>query len=245
MNKSIRKLRLVAEASVLAIGLLMSPAADANDDLLRTAKQIFHPIPSVIPAVKDNSVTHEKVELGKMLFFDPRLSASEIISCNTCCNLGTGGVDPGPTSVGHVWKVGLRRAPTVYNAVFNVAPFWDGRAADLKAQATGPVQASAEMNATPDRVHDTLNSMASYVALVKNVFPNEARPVPFENYAKAIEANEAPLISPAAPFDQYLEGNTHALDDQQKSGLALFIENGCSACHKRIDVGGQAYSHSA
>ncbi|MET4279095.1 cytochrome c peroxidase [Bradyrhizobium sp. F1.2.2] len=124
MNKSIRKLRLVADASVLAIGLLMSPAANADDDLLRTAKQIFHPIPSVIPAVKDNSVTHEKGELGKMLFFVPRLSASEIISSNTCRNLGAGGVDPGPTSVGHVWKVGLRRAPTVYNAVFNVAPFW-------------------------------------------------------------------------------------------------------------------------
>ncbi|MET4753596.1 cytochrome c peroxidase [Bradyrhizobium sp. RT11b] len=77
-----------------------------------------------------------------------------------------------PTSVGHGWKVGLRRAPTVYNAVFNVAQFWDGGAADPKAQATGPVQASAGMNATPDRVLDTFNSMASYVALFKNAFPN-------------------------------------------------------------------------
>ncbi|WP_371259983.1 cytochrome-c peroxidase [Bradyrhizobium sp. WSM1417] len=111
-----------------------------------------------------------------MLFFDPRLSASEIISCNTCHNLATGGVDAGPTSVGHGWKVGLRRAPTLYNAVFNTAQFWDGRAVDLKAQATGPVQASAEINATPDHVLDTLNSMASYVDLFKNAFPNEARP---------------------------------------------------------------------
>ena len=108
----------------------------------------FKPIPSVMPAVKDNAVTHEKVELGKLLFFDPRLSASEIISCNTCHNVGTGGVDAGPTSVGHGWQKGPRRAPTVYNAVFNVAQFWDGRAADLKAQAKGPVQASVEMNAT-------------------------------------------------------------------------------------------------
>ncbi|MCK1339569.1 cytochrome-c peroxidase [Bradyrhizobium sp. 38] len=241
MNKSIRELRLVAEASVLAIGLLMSSGASADDDLMRTARQIFHPIPSIIPAVKDNPVTHEKVELGKILFFDPRLSASEIISCNTCHNLGSGGVDAGPTSVGHGWKVGLRRAPTVYNAVFNSAQFWDGRAADLKAQATGPVQASAEMNATPDHVLDTLNSMASYVVLFKNAFPNEARPVSFENFAKAIEAFEATLITPAAPFDQYLEGNTHALDDQQKSGLALFMEKGCSSCHNGINVGGQAY----
>ncbi|OSI72167.1 cytochrome C peroxidase [Bradyrhizobium canariense] len=241
MNMSIPELRLVAEASILAIGLLMSSGANADDDMMRNAKQIFHPIPSVIPAVKDNPVTHGKVELGKMLFFDPRLSASGIISCNTCHNLGTGGVDAGPTSVGHGWKVGLRRAPTVYNAVFNAAQFWDGRAADLKAQATGPVQASAEMNATPDHVLGILNSMPSYVVLFKNAFPNEARPVTFENFAKAIEAFEATLITPAAPFDQYLEGNTRALDDQQKSGLALFMAKGCSSCHNGINLGGQAY----
>jgi cytochrome c peroxidase len=106
---------------------------------MKLALEAFKPIPSVVPAIRGNAVTHEKVELGKLLFFDPRFSTSEIISCNPCHNLATGGVDAGPTSVGHGWQKGPRRAPTVYNAVFNVAQFWDGRAVDLKAQAKSPV----------------------------------------------------------------------------------------------------------
>ncbi|WP_426441339.1 cytochrome-c peroxidase [Bradyrhizobium genosp. P] len=221
--------------------MLASSQANADDDLMEAARQSFRPIPSVVLAVKDNPVTHEKVELGKILFFDPRVSASEIISCNTCHNLGTGGVDAGPTSVGHGWQLGQRRAPTVYSSVFNVAQFWDGRAADLKAQAKGPVPASVEMNATPDHVIDTLNSMSEYGVMFKKAFPSEASPVTFDNFAKAIEAFEATLITPAAPFDQYLEGDTNALNNQQKSGLKLFMETGCSSCHNGINVGGQDY----
>ncbi|QOG21832.1 cytochrome-c peroxidase [Bradyrhizobium sp. SEMIA] len=227
--------------SVVASAILVSPAAGANEDLMRAAKRIFKPIPSVVPAVKDNPITHEKVTLGKSLFFDSRLSASGVISCNTCHNLGTGGVDAGPRSIGHRWQLGSRRAPTVYNAVFNVAQFWDGRAADLKAQAAGPVQASTEMNATADRVLSTLNSMTDYVVMFSKAFPNEAVPLTFANFAKAIEAFEATLITPDAPFDQYLEGDEYALNDQQKAGLKLFIEKGCSSCHNGINVGGQDY----
>ncbi|MGY4158330.1 cytochrome c peroxidase [Bradyrhizobium sp. USDA 4461] len=242
MKKSaIREFSLVYKVCVLSIGMLVSSVAGATDDLMSAAREAFKPIPSVVPALKDNTVTREKVELGKTLFFDPRLSASGIISCNTCHNLGAGGVDAGPTSVGHGWQRGPRRAPTVYNAVFNVAQFWDGRAADLKAQATGPIQASVEMNATPDRVLSTLNSMTDYVIMFQKAFPNEARPVTFDNSAKAIEAFEATLITPAAPFDQYLRGDAHALDDQQKAGLKLFMEKGCSSCHNGINVGGQDY----
>ena len=116
---------------VATVVTLSSAAARADDDLLKRALEVFIPIPSIVPAIKGNAVTHEKVELGKLLFFDPRLSASEVISCNSCHNLATGGVDAGPTSVGHGWQKGPRRAPTVYSAVFNVAQFWDGRAADL------------------------------------------------------------------------------------------------------------------
>ncbi|NOJ50251.1 cytochrome-c peroxidase [Bradyrhizobium sp. WSM 1744] len=235
------ELHLVRKLSVAAVAMLASSQASSEDDWMRAARQIFKPIPSIMPAVKDNPVTHEKIELGKMLFFDPRLSASGIISCNSCHNLGTGGVDAGPTSVGHGWQQGPRRAPTVYNAVFNLAQFWDGRAADLKAQAKGPVQARVEMNATPDHVLDTLNSMNDYVVMFKKAFPNEASPVTFDNFAKAIEAFEATLITPAAPFDQYLEGDTTALNDQQKEGLKLFMETGCSSCHNGINVGGQGY----
>jgi len=211
------------------------------DDLMQAARQTFRPIPSAVPSVKDNAVTHEKIELGKMLFFDPRLSASQIISCNSCHNLSTGGVDAGPTSIGHAWQKGPRRAPTVLNAVFNIAQFWDGRAADLKAQAKGPVQASAEMNATPDRVVKTLSSMPAYAEAFKKAFPNDPSPVTFDNFAKAVEAFEATLITPAARFDQYLEGDASALTAEEKNGLALFMEKGCSTCHNGINVGGEAY----
>ena len=228
-------------SGVLTAALTLAGFSAFADDLMQSAKENFKPIPAVVPAVKNNAVTHEKIELGKLLFFDPRLSASEIISCNTCHNLGTGGVDAGPTSVGHGWQKGPRRAPTVYNAVFNIAQFWDGRAADLKAQAKGPVQASVEMNATPDHVTKTLSSMPEYVALFKKAFPNETASVTFDNFAKAIEAFEATLITPAAPFDQYLEGDANALNAQQKAGLKLFMDKGCAGCHNGINVGGEAY----
>jgi cytochrome c peroxidase len=234
-------MRYAIAGAIAAILALSAAPVRADDDLMKRALQDFKPIPSVVPAVKDNAVTHEKVELGKLLFFDPRLSASEIISCNTCHNLGTGGVDAGPTSVGHGWQKGPRRAPTVYNAVFNVAQFWDGRAIDLKAQAKGPVQASAEMNASPDHVVKTLSSMPEYVELFKKAFPNEASPVTFDNFAKAVEALEATLITPASRFDQFLEGDANALNAQEKSGLKLFLDKGCAGCHYGINVGGQDY----
>lgn len=97
------------------------------------------------------------------------------------------------------------------------------------------------MNATPDHVIRTLTSMPDYVAMFKKAFPNEASPVTFDNFAKAIEAFEATLITPAAPFDQYLEGDANALTAQQKAGLKLFMDKGCSSCHNGINIGGQDY----
>ncbi|MGL3104380.1 cytochrome-c peroxidase [Bradyrhizobium sp. BR 1432] len=229
------------KASIAAVAVFVSFHAIADDNLMTAARQSLKPIPSATPTVKDNPVTAQKVELGKMLFFDPRLSASGIISCKTCHNLGTGGVDVGPTSVGHGWQKGARRAPTVYNSVFNVAQFWDGRAPDLKAQAKGPVQASVEMNATPDHVLNTLNSMKDYVRMFKQAFPDDTPAISFDNFAKALEAFEATLTTPAAPFDQYLNGAVDALDDQQKEGLKLFMEKGCASCHNGINIGGQDF----
>lgn len=239
--RKIWKSHVMRKASITTVLVLVSSNAIAHDDLMMTAKQIFKPIPYAIPTLNDNPMTTEKVELGKMLFFDPRLSASGIISCNTCHNLGTGGVDAGPTSVGHGWQRGARRAPTVYNSVFNVAQFWDGRAPDLKAQAKGPVQASAEMNATADHVTSTLNSMEDYVGKFKRAFPRDTPPVTFDNFAKVLEAFEATLTTPAAPFDQYLNGDGNALDDQQKAGLQLFMDKGCASCHNGINIGGQDF----
>ena len=215
--------------------------AGRADDLIATANESFKPIPSVVPAVKGNAVTHERVELGRMLFFDPRLSRSGLFSCNSCHNLGVGGVDGLETSIGHGWQKGPRNAPTVFNAVFNIAQFWDGRADDLKAQAKGPVQAGVEMANTPDRVVATLQSMPDYVERFRRAFAGEADPVTFDNMAKAIEAFETTLITPASRFDQFLEGNPAVLSEQEKQGLGLFIDKGCAGCHNGINVGGEAY----
>ncbi|MFV0359446.1 cytochrome-c peroxidase [Tropicimonas sp.] len=212
----------------------------AASELRDEALEYFQPLPSTLMAPADNTVTPEKIALGKALFFDPRMSASGVFSCNSCHNLATGGDDNLETSIGHGWQKGPRNSPTVFNAVFNIAQFWDGRAEDLKAQAKGPVQAAVEMANTPENVVATLISMPQYVAWFEGAFPGESAPVTFDNFARAIEAYEVTLTTPA-PFDAFLNGNEEALDEQQKAGLQLFMDAGCVACHSGINVGGHDY----
>ncbi len=233
-----RKILLGAGILVL-LGSMV--AAWAQDALLGKAQSLFQPIPNFPPALKNNPLTREKVKLGKMLFFDPRLSASGLISCSTCHHLGLGGVDLQETSTGHAWQKGPRNAPTVLNARFNIAQFWDGRAKDLAEQATGPVQAAVEMNNTPERVVATLNSLPQYVELFQKSFSRERDPVTFANVGKAIEAFEATLLTPNGRFDQYLNGNVKALTAEEKEGLGLFINKGCVSCHFGVNVGGAIY----
>ncbi|GGE02956.1 cytochrome c peroxidase [Gemmobacter megaterium] len=226
-------------ASLFCATAVFAGAAQA-DALRDTAKEYFAPLPSTIPALKDNRVTPEKIALGKALFFDPRISASGVFSCYSCHNLTTGGDDNMETSVGHGWQKGPRNSPTVLNAVLNEAQFWDGRAEDLKAQAKGPVQAGVEMANTPETVEATLRSMPAYQEWFKAAFPESDAPVNFDNMAMAIEAFEATLITPA-PFDAWLNGDDEALTAEQKAGLQLFIDKGCSSCHSGVNVGGHGY----
>lgn len=232
-----RQLSVLAAAFALA-----APAAIADDAALREeATGYFGTIPMNPPELHGNVLTKARVDLGAQLFFDPRLSRSGVFSCNSCHNVGMGGVDGLETSIGHGWQKGPRNAPTVYNSVFNVAQFWDGRAADLREQAKGPVQASVEMNNTPDLVESTLRSMPGYTDAFKAAFPGDENPVTFDNMARAIESFEAMLITPNARFDQFLLGDDGALDEQEKRGLAAFMEVGCVNCHNGINVGGQDY----
>ena len=229
--------------SVAACLLLATTAyaADLNPaELRQQAQELFKPLPSTVPAVKGNKITAEKIALGKALFFDPRMSASGVFSCNSCHNLATGGDDNLETSIGHGWQKGPRNSPTVFNAVFNIAQFWDGRAEDLKAQAKGPVQAGVEMANTPGKVVATLKSMPRYVEWFKAAFPGDADPVTFDNFAMAIEALEATLITPA-PFDSFLNGDDDALTAEARQGLQLFMDKGCASCHAGINVGGEGY----
>ena len=233
-----KKLRLIALLSVL---LFAVSTAFSEDDLMKRAQMRFKPIPKTVSEIKGKTFTPTEVALGKMLYFEPRLSSSALISCNTCHNVGMGGVDFQETSVGHHWQKGPRNAPTVLNSVFNVAQFWDGRAEDLKQQAKGPVQASVEMNNTPEMAIKTLKSMPEYVAIFKKAFPGQADPVTFDNMAEAIEAFEATLLTPDSLFDRYLEGNKDALNQTQTEGLKLFMDKGCATCHGGINMGGEAY----
>jgi cytochrome c peroxidase len=224
--------------------LVMVPFAAVAGDLRTDAAAVFKPIDpaAAIKSIKNNEVTPAKIELGKELFFDPRISSSQLISCNSCHNLSLGGVDAGSTSIGHGWQKGPRRAPPVLNAVFNVAQFWDGRAADLKTQAKGPVQAGVEMNNTPANVEATLNSIPGYVASFQKAFPGDNRAANFDNFAKAIEAFEATLVTPGSRFDKFLAGADSALDAAEKKGLRLFIDKGCAGCHDGVNIGGGGYT---
>jgi cytochrome c peroxidase len=215
--------------------------ATTQDELIVQARGIFSPIPISPPEMEGNPSSPEKVELGKMLFFEPRLSASWLISCNTCHNVGLGGVDLLETSIGHGWQRGPRNSPTVFNAVFNLAQFWDGRAGDLAEQAMGPIQASVEMASTPERAMETLRSIPEYVELFHASFPGEPDPVTFDNLARAIEVFEATLLTPNSPFDQFLRGDSEALSPAEREGLETFIGKGCVACHMGVNVGGTGY----
>ena len=133
---------------------------------MTTARQQFQPIPASPPVLPGNDATPAKVELGKMLYFDPRLSASHAISCNSCHNIGLGGADAEPTSRGHRWQHGGRNAPTVFNAVFNTAQFWDGRTKDLEQQAVGPMVNSVEMASPALHVAEQLKGIPGCLASV-------------------------------------------------------------------------------
>lgn len=233
-----RSLRSLAPLAALALTVRLF----AQDSLMTAAQARFKPIPTTPPALPGNPATPAKIELGTMLYFDPRLSASHAISCSSCHNVGLGGVDAQETSIGHRWQRGGRNAPTVFNAIFNTAQFWDGRAKDLERQAGGPLVDPIEMASPPEHVVEQLAAIPGYVAAFKTAFPGESQPVTLANAQKAIAAFEATLITPNAPFDKYLKGDASALTSTQKQGLQLFMDKGCATCHNGINIGGGMYS---
>ncbi|MDR1529022.1 MAG: cytochrome-c peroxidase [Burkholderiales bacterium] len=235
-----KRITLVITAFCALLLPLLPMAQEKKDDLLKEARELFEPIGKPPGKITDNDITPAKIELGKMLYFDPRLSSSGLISCNTCHNLGLGGDDGLPVAIGHDWKKGPRNSPTVFNSVFNAAQFWDGRAADLKEQAKGPIQAGVEMNSTPELVVATLKSIPGYKTPFEQAF-GKGDTITFDNVARAIEAFEVTLITPDAPFDRYLKGDEKALTDQQKRGLKTFIDQNCASCHSGVNLGGQSY----
>jgi cytochrome c peroxidase len=202
---------------------------------------LFAPLPAEAPAPEDNPTTAERVDLGHKLYFEPKLSRSGVISCNTCHVVGAAGIDARHVAIGEGAREGTRNSPTVFNAAFLKAQFWDGRAPTLEEQAKGPIQAHVEMDLTPAEVIARLDSVG-YRPFFEAAFSGEADPLTFDNVAKAIAAFERTLITPGAPFDRYLAGDTAALDGIQRAGLAVFQEAGCVGCHNGAMLGGSGFA---
>lgn len=234
-----RTLALLAAASV---GTAFAAPAWSQSALQKQAQTMFKPIPSTPPALPGNPATPESVALGKMLYFDPRLSQSHVISCSSCHMIGLGGVDLQETSFGHRWQRGGRNSPTVYNAVFDVAQFWDGRSKDLEQQAGGPLVNPVEMDTTEAHAVEQLRAIPGYAPAFAKAFPDAAQAITFDNIRRATALFEATPITPNAPFDRYLKGDAAALDTTQTEGLALSIGKGCAGCHSGINVGGGMYA---
>ncbi|MGB0402907.1 MAG: cytochrome-c peroxidase [Salibacteraceae bacterium] len=218
---------------------LNSTSSVKKESLLDKARNYFQPIKS-IPENDENPITAEKVKLGKALYFDKQLSKDGNISCNSCHNLDTYGVDNLPTSPGDEGKNGDRNSPTVLNAAFHFAQFWDGRAADVEEQAGMPILNPVEMNIPSEAfLVDRLNKSANYKALFAQAFP-EDKAISFNNVANAIGAFERTLITPST-FDQFLQGNESVLNAEETKGLELFINKGCITCHTGKAVGGSQF----
>jgi len=184
-------------------------------------------------------ITPEKIELGKKLFFDPRVSKSSLISCNFCHNLGLGGVDGVSKAIGHQWTGNPMHlnSPTVYNAVFFKSQFWDGRSPDLEAQAQGPIQAGPEMAAPKELIEKRINSIPEYVAEFKKAYGKNTK-IDFEKIASTIALFERILVTPS-PYDDFLNGKKDALNSEEKKGFNIFMSKGCATCHTGIALGGE------
>lgn len=218
----------------------LSTLPEADQKLIKQANDYFGVLPDSAVNPK-NLANAEKNELGKALYFDARLSKSGVISCNSCHNLATYGVDNLPTSPGHQWKFGDRNSPTSLNAALHNVQFWDGRAADVEEQAKGPVLNPVEM-ATPHEnfAVKRIASIPEYQDWFKTAFPDEANPVTYENIAKAIGSFERTLLTPSR-FDEYMKGDANALTNVEKKGMETFVNAGCITCHMGPAVGGNMY----
>ncbi len=233
MNKNILFSTLIALSSFASASLLedakkarLTPIPTEKAELL---KLIENP---------KNPFNKAKIELGKSLFFEPRLSKSNLISCNTCHNLATGGVDGVSAAIGHKWTANPHHlnSPTVYNAVFMERQFWDGRDPDLEKQAQGPMQAAPEMAISKEMAVKRISSMTGYKKQFNKAFGDNN--ITFKKIADAIGAFERTLVTPSR-FDKFLAGDTKALSATEQEGLKTFIDKGCASCHTGVGIGGR------
>jgi len=209
-----------ALAALVAASVFVAAAASAMDAL-----------PKSPPVPADNPMTPAKVELGRKLFFDPRISASGTVSCNSCHNVMEAGEDDRPTSIGVSGREGSRSAPTVWNAAYLTVQFWDGRAATLEEQAKGPMINPVEMGMLDHAsVVKRIAAIPGYQEEFAAVF-GAGDPVSIDHVASAIAAYERTLVTPNSAFDRYQAGDKSAMSAEAVRGMKKIESLGCTSCH--------------
>lgn len=192
-----------------------------------------------ISTVEKVTIPQNKIDLGEKLYFDKALSKNGTISCNSCHNLATFGVDNKSFSPGDTGQLGGRNSPSVIYAYLHGMQFWDGRAKDVEEQAGGPLLNPVEHGIPNEAfLEKKLRAIPEYQITFKEVFPDDKEPITFANLTNAIAAFERQL-APESRFDNYLDGDDKALNDQEKKGLTAFMDNGCTTCHSGVVLGGQ------
>jgi len=221
------KLQKILSATLI-LSSLLATSAMATSDMSKWLR------PSEVPQPKDNKLTPERIELGKLLYFDVRLSSSEKISCATCHHPKTGWTDLVPTSkaVGHEGRVGPRNSPVILNSAYQNRQFWDGRVRTLEQQALGPIEADVEMNMPLEVLIPKLNKIKGYQKLFAKAYPNSNGIITEDNLAKAIASFERTVVSTDAPFDRYIKGDKKAVNSYVLEGFELFKGKAhCIDCH--------------
>ena len=219
-------------------GLAISSVASADAALRAQAQAFFKPLPAKMPGSEND--TPARIALGEKLYFETALSTNGKQSCNSCHQVDGAGVDNDPTSLGALGERGGRNSPTSFNAGFHIAQFWDGRAADLKAQAKGPILNPVEMAMPDEATAEKRLRKAGYEKAFAKAFPNAEPALTYDNMAEAIAAFERTLIT-RDRFDDFLKGDDNALTAAEKHGLQTFISTGCIACHSGATLGGNMY----
>lgn len=228
-------------AGAAAVCAADTAATPTPAEVRKKAGLFLEPIPDKMPGSEHDTPT--RIELGRKLYMDTRLSTNNSQSCNTCHDVTgkKGGVDNEPTSEGAFGKRGDRNSPTVLNAGFHFAQFWDGRAKDLKEQAKGPVLNPVEMAMpTEAEVVQRLSAVKEYKEAFAQAFPGQSSPITYDNMAEAIAAFERTLIT-RDRLDDFLKGDDKALSAKELKGLDLFLTIGCTTCHNGPVLGGNSY----
>lgn len=232
---------------IIALGLALVLAAcgtaakEKAPEITDAMLGIFGTLPEEV-APTGYEMSEPLVDLGRMLYYETRISINGNMSCNTCHGLNNYGMDGLRFSFGHSGNPVGRNSPTVYNAALHTAQFWDGRAADVEAQAKGPILAGGEMGMpSGDYVVEVLKAIPGYLPYFKAAFPGESDPITYDHVGQAIGAFERRLVTPGR-FDEFLAGDMTALTEQEQRGFVLFIETGCASCHSGPALGGGMYA---